>query len=364
MMADIFNDTDNIVGGRDGALQTDFPTSVSTVFADPPKGAMIAEGDFVAGRRRRPVGREAGRRLRLLRLPVHRRLADGRRRRRQRSDHVQGLAGRRRRSRRIWPRRRPARSGPSAAASRRRTRTFPESRTPTRSRSATATPVGERRELRFDMSDLAPAAVRLTRTSSTILQDFFKNPRRRRHGEEARGGGGEGVQVGTREVDDSRRKSWGRRLRGPPRRAGSGRGGRGASPAFIGPAFFLIAVFYVYPTIRTIIRSFFEHRGRVRRDRQLQADLHRRHPADRDEEQRDLGRGRAGRRHGVRLIFAVLTERSRGRSPSSSRSSRRWRSRSSRRGSSGADDVRQGPERGDDQRTSSGLQGRRSPPGC
>ena len=49
MMADIFNDTDNIFGGRDGALQTDFPTSVSAVFANPPKAAMIAEGDFVPG---------------------------------------------------------------------------------------------------------------------------------------------------------------------------------------------------------------------------------------------------------------------------------------------------------------------------
>ena len=49
MMADIFNDTDNIFGGRDGALQTDFPTSVSAVFASPPKAAMIAEGDFVPG---------------------------------------------------------------------------------------------------------------------------------------------------------------------------------------------------------------------------------------------------------------------------------------------------------------------------
>jgi alpha-glucoside transport system substrate-binding protein len=49
LMADIFNDTDNIVGGRAGALQTDFPTSVSNVFADPPKAAMIAEGDFVPG---------------------------------------------------------------------------------------------------------------------------------------------------------------------------------------------------------------------------------------------------------------------------------------------------------------------------
>jgi alpha-glucoside transport system substrate-binding protein len=48
-MADIFKDGDNIAGGIDGALQTDFPTSVSNVFANPPKAAMIAEGDFVPG---------------------------------------------------------------------------------------------------------------------------------------------------------------------------------------------------------------------------------------------------------------------------------------------------------------------------
>jgi ABC-type glycerol-3-phosphate transport system substrate-binding protein len=48
-MADIFKDGDNIAGGIDGALQTDFPTSVSNVFANPPKAAIIAEGDFVPG---------------------------------------------------------------------------------------------------------------------------------------------------------------------------------------------------------------------------------------------------------------------------------------------------------------------------
>jgi alpha-glucoside transport system substrate-binding protein len=48
-MADIFKDGDNIAGGIDGALQTDFPTSVSNVFANPPKAAMITEGDFVPG---------------------------------------------------------------------------------------------------------------------------------------------------------------------------------------------------------------------------------------------------------------------------------------------------------------------------
>jgi ABC-type glycerol-3-phosphate transport system substrate-binding protein len=39
----------NIAGGTSGALQTDFPTSVSNVFATSPKAAMVVEGDFVPG---------------------------------------------------------------------------------------------------------------------------------------------------------------------------------------------------------------------------------------------------------------------------------------------------------------------------
>jgi alpha-glucoside transport system substrate-binding protein len=39
----------NIAGGTSGALQTDFPTSVSNVFSDSPKASMIVEGDFVPG---------------------------------------------------------------------------------------------------------------------------------------------------------------------------------------------------------------------------------------------------------------------------------------------------------------------------
>ncbi len=46
-MAKIFSDTENIAGGTSGALQTDFPTSVTQVFTDPPKAAMVFEGDFV-----------------------------------------------------------------------------------------------------------------------------------------------------------------------------------------------------------------------------------------------------------------------------------------------------------------------------
>jgi alpha-glucoside transport system substrate-binding protein len=48
-MADVFKDTDNIVGGKKGATGTDFPTSVENVFQDPAKGAQVMEGDFVPG---------------------------------------------------------------------------------------------------------------------------------------------------------------------------------------------------------------------------------------------------------------------------------------------------------------------------
>jgi alpha-glucoside transport system substrate-binding protein len=48
-MAKIYTDNSNIVGGVSGALQTDFPTSVSKVFVNPPKAAMEIEGDFTPG---------------------------------------------------------------------------------------------------------------------------------------------------------------------------------------------------------------------------------------------------------------------------------------------------------------------------
>jgi alpha-glucoside transport system substrate-binding protein len=48
-MAKIVGDTDNIAGGKAGALQTDFPTSVANVFSASPKASMVLEGDFVPG---------------------------------------------------------------------------------------------------------------------------------------------------------------------------------------------------------------------------------------------------------------------------------------------------------------------------
>ena len=48
-MAKIVGDTANIAGGKAGALQTDFPTSVANVFSATPKASMVIEGDFVPG---------------------------------------------------------------------------------------------------------------------------------------------------------------------------------------------------------------------------------------------------------------------------------------------------------------------------
>ncbi|HUH15097.1 MAG TPA: extracellular solute-binding protein [Gaiellaceae bacterium] len=48
-MAKILGDTGNLAGGTAGALQTDFPTSVSNVFSAEPKAAQVLEGDFVPG---------------------------------------------------------------------------------------------------------------------------------------------------------------------------------------------------------------------------------------------------------------------------------------------------------------------------
>jgi alpha-glucoside transport system substrate-binding protein len=47
-MAQIIGDEDNLVGGTEGALQTDFPTSVANAFKENPDGANVIEADFVA----------------------------------------------------------------------------------------------------------------------------------------------------------------------------------------------------------------------------------------------------------------------------------------------------------------------------
>lgn len=48
-MAEVLGDRANIVGGTQGALQTEFPASVENVFVNPARGAQVIEGDFVPG---------------------------------------------------------------------------------------------------------------------------------------------------------------------------------------------------------------------------------------------------------------------------------------------------------------------------
>jgi ABC-type glycerol-3-phosphate transport system substrate-binding protein len=48
-MAQVVGNGADLVGGTSGALQNDFPTSVNDVFQNPPKGAIVFEGDFVPG---------------------------------------------------------------------------------------------------------------------------------------------------------------------------------------------------------------------------------------------------------------------------------------------------------------------------
>jgi maltose-binding protein MalE len=48
-LGQLWGDQKLIAGGSSGSLQTDFPTSVTNVFGDNPKAAMVYEGDFVSG---------------------------------------------------------------------------------------------------------------------------------------------------------------------------------------------------------------------------------------------------------------------------------------------------------------------------
>ncbi|MGW4600520.1 ABC transporter substrate-binding protein [Streptomyces sp. NPDC004457] len=56
----LFEDKQLIAGGRNGALNTDFPGSVEKVFGPKPEAGMVYEGDFVAGVAHDQYGKEIG----------------------------------------------------------------------------------------------------------------------------------------------------------------------------------------------------------------------------------------------------------------------------------------------------------------
>ena len=49
LMQDVVGESDNLVGGTSGALQTEMPDSVSKVFTENPDGSMVIIGDFAPG---------------------------------------------------------------------------------------------------------------------------------------------------------------------------------------------------------------------------------------------------------------------------------------------------------------------------
>ena len=59
-----------VAGGPEGALRTDFKTSVRQVFATPPAAAMVMEGDFVAGVIASETNAKVGRRAKVFPYPA------------------------------------------------------------------------------------------------------------------------------------------------------------------------------------------------------------------------------------------------------------------------------------------------------
>jgi len=166
----------NMAGGTSGALQTDFPTSVSNVFSKSPKAAMVIEGDFVPGvlspNPLKPgsgynvfpfptIGNTAGyvegggdELMMFKDNPATRALV---------SYLATGAA------QSIWAKR----GGYTAPA-----KTVPPSAYPDAITRATATAVGKAKAFVFDLSDLQPASFGATvgQGEFKIFQDFLKTP--------------------------------------------------------------------------------------------------------------------------------------------------------------------------------------------
>ncbi|HEY0416892.1 MAG TPA: extracellular solute-binding protein [Gaiellaceae bacterium] len=167
----------NMAGGTSGALQTDFPTSVSNVFSTSPKAAMVIEGDFVPGvvagtNKLKPgsgynvfpfpaIGNTkgfvegGGDELMMFKdTPATRALV---------SYLATGAA------QSIWAKR----GGYTAPA-----KTVPASAYPDAITRATATAVGKAKAFVFDLSDLQPASFGATvgQGEFKIFQDFLRNP--------------------------------------------------------------------------------------------------------------------------------------------------------------------------------------------
>jgi alpha-glucoside transport system substrate-binding protein len=176
-MAKILGDRSNIVGGTSGALETEFPASVENVFTDPPRGAMVIEGDFVPGVVAETTDLRAGTGYDVFAFPA---VADEGAMVVGGGDSiatfrdtpavrafVEFLASEE--GARAWA----ERGGFSSP-----NRNIGEDVYPDELTARTATAIAEAETFRFDMSDLAPAAFGGTAGQGEwkILQDFLANP--------------------------------------------------------------------------------------------------------------------------------------------------------------------------------------------
>jgi hypothetical protein len=166
-----------LVGGTSGALQTDFPTSVSNVFSTKPKGAMVIEGDFVPGVVAGTNKLEPGSGYNVFPFPA---IGNS-------QGYVEGggdelmmfrstattralvnylATGE---AQTIWAKR----GGYTAPA-----KTVPASAYPDAITRATATAVGKAKAFVFDLSDLQPASFGATvgQGEFKIFQDFLRDP--------------------------------------------------------------------------------------------------------------------------------------------------------------------------------------------
>jgi ABC-type glycerol-3-phosphate transport system substrate-binding protein len=176
-MAEVVGDSDNLVGGTSGALQTDFPTSVTNAFKEDPDGAQVIEADFVASEITASTPAEAGTDYDVFEFPS----IEG-----SESAVVGGgdiiimfndtdasralvsyLASPE--AAEIWA----GRGGFSSA-----NRNVDEDVYPDEITQRTATAIPEAETFRFDLSDLQPAAFGATvgRGMWQILQDLLRNP--------------------------------------------------------------------------------------------------------------------------------------------------------------------------------------------
>ena len=268
-MAKILGDTSNIYGGTSGALQYGFNDSVTNAFGTPPKAAIVFEADFVSGVILSSTKSKAGTGFNVVPFPSITPGPDST------AVEISGDLF-------VTFRDNPAIEAfvkflatPAAANAWAKEGGFATGNhnvslarvSRTRSTAPTSRPSARRSQVVFDMSDEQPAAFGSTTGQGEwgLFQTFLKNPSNATGiAKQLESGGRGGLQEG-----QVTRLERGRDHGGAADRGGSacpaakpGRLGRYLTGgAFLAPALFLLGVWLVYPTVYTIVRSFFGPSG-------------------------------------------------------------------------------------------------------